>query len=67
MMIVLPSMVFLLFLETLLSLCSAGSLGKDGVYETLEEVHVKSCTLNGTTNGARIKTWEGNYRERARN
>ncbi|KAF9671862.1 hypothetical protein SADUNF_Sadunf12G0094100 [Salix dunnii] len=38
---------------------SIGSLGKDGAYETVEEVHVKSCALKGTQNGVRIKTWEG--------
>ena len=36
------------------SLCSIGSLGKDGVTDTVEEVHVKDCTLKGTTNGLRI-------------
>ncbi|KAK7280838.1 hypothetical protein RIF29_08362 [Crotalaria pallida] len=38
---------------------SIGSLGKDGAHNTVEEVHVQNCTFNGTTNGARIKTWEG--------
>ncbi|CAK7336966.1 unnamed protein product [Dovyalis caffra] len=38
---------------------SIGSLGKDGAYETVEEVHVKNCKLVGTQNGVRIKTWEG--------
>ncbi|XP_019463165.1 PREDICTED: probable polygalacturonase At3g15720 [Lupinus angustifolius] len=38
---------------------SIGSLGKNKDYETVEEVHVKNCTFKGTTNGARIKTWEG--------
>ncbi|KAL9335559.1 hypothetical protein Peur_072740 [Populus x canadensis] len=37
---------------------SIGSLGKDGAYETVEEVHVKSCAFKGTQNGVRIKTWE---------
>ncbi|CAI0425299.1 unnamed protein product, partial [Linum tenue] len=35
-----------------------GSLGKDGAYETVEEVHVADCTFTGTMNGARIKTWK---------
>ncbi|XP_061369185.1 probable polygalacturonase At3g15720 [Gastrolobium bilobum] len=38
---------------------SVGSLGKNGAYNTVEEVHVRNCTFNGTTNGARIKTWKG--------
>ncbi|XP_019463190.1 PREDICTED: probable polygalacturonase At3g15720 [Lupinus angustifolius] len=38
---------------------SIGSLGKTKDYETVEEIHVKNCTFKGTTNGARIKTWEG--------
>lgn len=37
---------------------SVGSLGKDGSYATVEEVHVKNCTFQGTENGARIKTWK---------
>ena len=39
---------------------SVGSLGKGGEYAIVEEVHVKNCTLTGTTNGARIKTWKVN-------
>lgn len=35
-----------------------GSLGEDGAYETVEDVHVRNCTFNGTKNGARIKTWQ---------
>ncbi|CAN0855020.1 Probable polygalacturonase At3g15720 [Linum grandiflorum] len=38
---------------------SIGSLGKNGCYETVEDVHVRDCTFKGTTNGARIKTWKG--------
>ncbi|KAK2651598.1 hypothetical protein Ddye_011454 [Dipteronia dyeriana] len=38
---------------------SVGSLGKDGKSETVEDVLVKDCHFNGTTNGARIKTWQG--------
>jgi polygalacturonase len=37
---------------------SAGSLGKDKKYATVEHVYVKNCTFNGTSNGARIKTYE---------
>ncbi|CAL0328036.1 unnamed protein product [Lupinus luteus] len=36
---------------------SVGSLGENGGYEEVEEIHVQNCTFNGTTNGARIKTW----------
>ncbi|KAI4344948.1 hypothetical protein L6164_012123 [Bauhinia variegata] len=38
---------------------SIGSLGKNGAYETVEEIHVKNCSFNGSSNGARIKTWVG--------
>ncbi|KAL5559336.1 hypothetical protein UlMin_035547 [Ulmus minor] len=37
---------------------SIGSLGK-GVNDTVEEVHVRNCSFNGSTNGARIKTFKG--------
>ncbi|OIW14682.1 hypothetical protein TanjilG_33024 [Lupinus angustifolius] len=38
---------------------SIGSLGKNGAYDEVEEIHVQNCTFTGTTNGARIKTWVG--------
>ncbi|KAJ6295471.1 hypothetical protein OIU76_027450 [Salix suchowensis] len=38
---------------------SVGSLGKDGQYDTVEEVHVRNCSFTGTQNAARIKTWPG--------
>ncbi|KAK7271094.1 hypothetical protein RJT34_26714 [Clitoria ternatea] len=38
---------------------SVGSLGKNGARETVEDIYVRNCTFNGTTNGARIKTWTG--------
>ncbi|KAL9338803.1 hypothetical protein Peur_067818 [Populus x canadensis] len=38
---------------------SVGSLGKDGQYDTVEEVHVRNCSFTGTQNAARIKTWQG--------
>ncbi|CAN8287926.1 unnamed protein product [Cochlearia groenlandica] len=38
---------------------SIGSLGREGLYETVENVQVRHCTFNGTQNGARIKTWDG--------
>ncbi|KAL9317622.1 hypothetical protein ACSQ67_014139 [Phaseolus vulgaris] len=36
---------------------SIGSLGKYKEEELVEGVTVKGCTLKGTTNGVRIKTW----------
>ncbi|XP_062093337.1 probable polygalacturonase At3g15720 [Humulus lupulus] len=36
---------------------SVGSLGVVQTPSTVEQVHVKNCTFNGTSNGARIKTW----------
>ncbi|KAL6223900.1 hypothetical protein ACLB2K_002757 [Fragaria x ananassa] len=42
-----------------------GSLGKSGNVVQVENVHVSKVTLQGTTNGARIKTWQvgqGNVR-----
>ncbi|XP_074289500.1 putative polygalacturonase At3g15720 [Silene latifolia] len=38
---------------------SVGSLGEGGATDIVENVYVRNCTLNGITNGARIKTWEG--------
>ncbi|CAJ2653288.1 unnamed protein product [Trifolium pratense] len=38
---------------------SVGSLGKNGKYATVEEVYVSHIIFTRTTNGARIKTWEG--------
>ncbi|KAK7281447.1 hypothetical protein RIF29_09443 [Crotalaria pallida] len=38
---------------------SIGSLGRNGAYDTVEEIHVQNCTFVGTSNGARIKTWKG--------
>ncbi|CAM8958144.1 unnamed protein product [Rhodiola kirilowii] len=38
---------------------SVGSLGRDGETAQVEGVYVHDCTLTGTTNGARIKTWKG--------
>jgi hypothetical protein len=37
--------------------CSIGSLGANGAYETVEDVHVKGCLFKGSQNGVRIKTW----------
>ncbi|XVF29146.1 hypothetical protein REPUB_Repub15cG0094600 [Reevesia pubescens] len=37
---------------------SIGSLG-DGVYDTVEYVHVKNCSLKNSQNGVRIKTFQG--------
>ncbi|XP_058775363.1 probable polygalacturonase At3g15720 [Vicia villosa] len=38
---------------------SVGSLGKNGEQAKVEEVYVTNCTFTKTSNGARIKTWEG--------
>ncbi|KAK9279137.1 hypothetical protein L1049_012814 [Liquidambar formosana] len=38
---------------------SVGSLGKNGAFDKVEEVHVLNCSFTGTQNGARIKTWQG--------
>ncbi|MED6218027.1 hypothetical protein PIB30_023267 [Stylosanthes scabra] len=39
---------------------SIGSLGKGGQFEIVEQIYVKNCTFKeGSTNGARIKTWQG--------
>ncbi|KAF5739192.1 hypothetical protein HS088_TW12G00393 [Tripterygium wilfordii] len=38
---------------------SIGSLGKNGRSDKVEQVRVKNCTFVGTSNGVRIKTWQG--------
>ncbi|KAL9303482.1 hypothetical protein ACSQ67_020745 [Phaseolus vulgaris] len=38
---------------------SVGSLGKNGVHDTVEQVYVRNCSFTNTQNGARIKTWQG--------
>ncbi|CAL5325118.1 unnamed protein product [Camellia sinensis] len=38
---------------------SIGSLGIRGQYETVENVYVSNVEFTGTSNGARIKTWQG--------
>ncbi|CAL5336914.1 unnamed protein product [Camellia sinensis] len=39
---------------------SVGSLGQNmQIYETVEQIYVGNSTLMGTTNGVRIKTWQG--------
>lgn len=40
------------------NLCSIGSLGINGEYDTVEGVYVRNCNFTGTQNGARIKTWQ---------
>ncbi|KAL6216981.1 hypothetical protein ACLB2K_010199 [Fragaria x ananassa] len=40
---------------------SVGSLGKQGVPDIVEEVHVQNCRFTNSENGARIKTWMGGY------
>ncbi|XP_042478746.1 probable polygalacturonase At3g15720 [Macadamia integrifolia] len=38
---------------------SVGSLGADGNNESVEGVNVQNCNFSRTTNGLRIKTWQG--------
>ncbi|KAG9129526.1 hypothetical protein Leryth_013103 [Lithospermum erythrorhizon] len=38
---------------------SIGSLGKDGVQDRVEYIHVSDVLFNRSENGARIKTWQG--------
>ncbi|XP_021738186.1 probable polygalacturonase At3g15720 [Chenopodium quinoa] len=38
---------------------SIGSLGNDGDNDVVEQVLVNDCIFNGSTNGARIKTYQG--------
>ncbi|KAK7258804.1 hypothetical protein RIF29_24391 [Crotalaria pallida] len=38
---------------------SIGSLGENGAYETVENVRVSYSRFSGTTNGLRIKTFQG--------
>ncbi|GMI93793.1 hypothetical protein like AT1G70500 [Hibiscus trionum] len=40
---------------------SIGSLGINGKTEEVEFVHVRNVTFHGTTNGVRIKTWQGGH------
>ncbi|CAM8958142.1 unnamed protein product [Rhodiola kirilowii] len=37
---------------------SVGSLGKGGEVAEVEDIYVHNCTLVGTANGARVKTWK---------
>lgn len=46
---------------------SVGSLGKYANEKDVSGVKVKNCTLSGTTNGLRIKTWPGSPAGRASN
>ncbi|KAM1150616.1 hypothetical protein COP1_031210 [Malus domestica] len=38
---------------------SVGSLGEDGASGKVDNIYVKDCSFTGTTNGGRIKTWQG--------
>ncbi|XP_042003546.1 polygalacturonase QRT2-like [Salvia splendens] len=38
---------------------SIGSLGEDNTENYVSNIYVKGATFTGTTNGARIKTWQG--------
>ncbi|KAA3456006.1 putative polygalacturonase [Gossypium australe] len=43
---------------------SIGSLGIMGKTEEVEFVHVRNVSFHGTTNGVRIKTWQGGHGHR---
>ncbi|KAL6279079.1 hypothetical protein ACE6H2_015960 [Prunus campanulata] len=40
------------------ALACIGSLGRSGNFVQVENIHVSKVYLQGTTNGARIKTWQ---------
>ncbi|WRX21758.1 Glycoside hydrolase [Theobroma cacao] len=40
---------------------SIGSLGRNGHNESVEFVHVRDVSFNRSTNGVRIKTWQGGH------
>lgn len=44
-----------------------GSLGKEDGEEDVWGLVIKNCTVKGTTNGVRIKTWPGSPPSRASN
>ncbi|XP_077251982.1 exopolygalacturonase-like [Tasmannia lanceolata] len=46
---------------------SVGSLGKYARETGVTGVHIKNCVLTGTTNGVRIKTWNGSPTLKASN
>ncbi|WOK95536.1 exopolygalacturonase-like [Canna indica] len=46
---------------------SVGSLGKYADEMDVVDLVVKNCTIKGTTNGLRIKTWQGSLASQARN
>ena len=44
-----------------------GSLGKEEGEQDVQGLIIKNCTVKGTTNGVRIKTWPGSPPSRASN
>ncbi|ONI14638.1 hypothetical protein PRUPE_4G289600 [Prunus persica] len=46
------------FLSTVFEYNIIGSLGRNGNFVQVENIHVSKIYLQGTTKGARIKTWQ---------
>ncbi|XP_027337385.1 exopolygalacturonase-like [Abrus precatorius] len=42
---------------------SVGSMGKNDGEENIQDIVIKNCTFNGTSNGLRIKTWASPLKE----
>jgi len=66
---VLKIMSFLIFIFenssiNMNELISVGSLGRNGNYDTVEEVYVSNCSFTNTQNGARIKTWQVKHKDK---
>lgn len=44
-----------------------GSLGRYTEEEDVKGIMVENCTINGTQNGVRVKTWPGDHASNATN